>query len=125
MGLETDENWLWEKVSFFASRAEMIHFAHHTRTFPAQNPAQRTHRIERREVYHDGIKEDNNHLFRFAKLEGYGNLTIQVGSTAYLHCPVVNLGERPVSHTQKQLYLFYLYAQLIVPRNNVQKLQNF
>ena len=95
-----------KKSHFFASRAEMIHFAHHTRTFPAQNPAQRTHRIERREVYHDGIKEDNNHLFRFAKLEGYGNLTIQVGSTAYLHCPVVNLGERPVSHTQKQLDLF-------------------
>ena len=60
----------------------------------AQNPAQRRpsssmgHRIERREAYHDD--------FRFAKLEGYGNLTIQVGSTAYLHCPVINLGERPV-----------------------------
>lgn len=68
----------------------------------AQNPAQRTHRIERREVYHDGIKEDNNHLFRFAKLEGYGNLTIQVGSTAYLHCPVVNLGERPLSWVRRR-----------------------
>ena len=58
-----------------------------------------SHRIERREAYHDtvGDSSSSNH-FHFAKLEGYGNLTIQVGSTAYLHCPVVNLGERPVSH---------------------------
>ncbi len=33
--------------------------------------------------------------FRFG--QGIGNLTIQVGSTAYLHCPVSGLGEREVS----------------------------
>ena len=74
--------------------------------FSAQNPpaalyhqrgATMSHRIERREAYHDTVGDSGNR-FHFAKLEGYGNLTIQVGSTAYLHCPVVNLGERPVSH---------------------------
>ena len=57
-----------------------------------------SHRIERREAYHDTMGDSSSNHFHFAKLEGYGNLTIQVGSTAYLHCPVVNLGERPVSH---------------------------
>lgn len=42
--------------------------------------------------------ENNDNLpFRFGNVRGLGNLTVQVGSTAYLHCPVVNLGEREVS----------------------------
>lgn len=61
------------------------------------------HRIERREAYHDD--------FRFSKLEGYGNLTIQVGSTAYLHCPVVNLGERPLSWVRRRDWAILSHGQ--------------
>ena len=32
----------------------------------------------------------------FAFSDGGENVTVQVGSTAYLHCPVINLGERDV-----------------------------
>ena len=35
-------------------------------------------------------------LFSFGKTDGLQNVTVQVGSTAYLHCPVIHLGEREV-----------------------------
>ena len=35
-------------------------------------------------------------LFSFGKTDGLQNVTVQVGSTAYLHCPVLHLGEREV-----------------------------
>ena len=53
--------------------------------------------------------------FRFG--QGIGNLTIQVGSTAYLHCPVSGLGEREVSSVTNLLggftvsAIFYIFFQ--------------
>ena len=38
-------------------------------------------------------------MFSFGKTEGLHNVTVQVGSNAYLHCPVVNLGEKEVRKT--------------------------
>ena len=35
--------------------------------------------------------------FRFGKTDGLQNVTVQVGSSAYLHCPVINLGEKEVN----------------------------
>lgn len=35
-------------------------------------------------------------LFSFGKTDGLQNVTVQVGSTAYLHCPVIHLGQREV-----------------------------
>ena len=44
----------------------------------------------------DGDDTDN---FRFGSIHGLTNVTVQVGTIAYMHCPVVNLGEREVSFT--------------------------
>ena len=46
-----------------------------------------------------------DHLpFAFSDGGGGGgeNVTVQVGSTAYLHCPVINLGERDVSSGKEE-----------------------
>lgn len=45
---------------------------------------------------------DPSSKFHFDKLQGLGNVTIQVGSTAYLHCPVINLGENVVSWVRRR-----------------------
>ena len=37
-----------------------------------------------------------NQEFSFGKTQGLQNVTVQVGSTAYLHCPVIHLGEKEV-----------------------------
>ena len=37
-------------------------------------------------------------LFSFGKTDGLQNVTVQVGSTAYMHCPVIHLGEREVNN---------------------------
>ena len=42
-----------------------------------------------------GTRRPTDHL-PFAFSDGGENVTVQVGSTAYLHCPVINLGERDV-----------------------------
>ena len=42
----------------------------------------------------DGDETEN---FRFGSIHGLTNVTVQVGTIAYMHCPVVNLGEREVS----------------------------
>ena len=36
--------------------------------------------------------------FSFGKTDGLQNVTVQVGSTAYMHCPVIHLGEREVNN---------------------------
>jgi len=43
----------------------------------------------------------DHELFTFG--QGVNNITIQVGSTAFLHCPVNNLNEREVIN-----YIYYL-----------------
>ena len=40
---------------------------------------------------------DESENFRFGSVHGLTNVTVQVGTIAYMHCPVVNLGEREVS----------------------------
>jgi len=42
----------------------------------------------------DGDETEN---FRFGSIHGLTNVTVQVGTIAYMHCPVVNLGERELS----------------------------
>ena len=42
-------------------------------------------------------KDSENGNFRFGNVNGLKNVTVQVGTIAYMHCPVVNLGERQVS----------------------------
>ena len=37
-------------------------------------------------------------IFRFGNVNGLANVTVQVGTAAYMHCPVINLGEREVSN---------------------------
>lgn len=39
--------------------------------------------------------------FRFGKTDGLQNVTVQVGSSAYLHCPVINLGEKELSWVRR------------------------
>ena len=41
--------------------------------------------------------DSENNNFRFGNVNGLRNVTVQVGTIAYMHCPVVNLGERQVS----------------------------
>ena len=40
---------------------------------------------------------EESEYFRFGSVHGLTNVTVQVGTIAYMHCPVVNLGEREVS----------------------------
>jgi hypothetical protein len=48
--------------------------------------------------HHKGDESSSSDIaFSFGKVEGFQNVTIQVGSTAYLHCPVLNLGLREVN----------------------------
>jgi len=49
----------------------------------------------------DDIDDDAALLFSFGKTDGLQNVTVQVGSTAYLHCPVLHLGERELSWVRK------------------------
>lgn len=42
-------------------------------------------------------KDSENGNFRFGNVNGLTNVTVQVGTIAYMHCPVVNLGERQLS----------------------------
>jgi len=42
----------------------------------------------------EGEESEN---FRFGSVHGLTNVTVQVGTIAYMHCPVVNLGEREIS----------------------------
>ena len=54
----------------------------------------------RRSSLLEGASEDENNEndnFRFGNIHGLTNVTVQVGTIAYMHCPVVNLGEREVS----------------------------
>ena len=37
-----------------------------------------------------------NQEFSFGNTHGLHNVTVERGSTAYLHCPVINLGEKEV-----------------------------
>ena len=45
----------------------------------------------------DSSSDLENEKFRFGNINGLTNVTVQVGTIAYMHCPVVNLGERTVS----------------------------
>jgi len=49
----------------------------------------------------DDIDDDAALLFSFGKTEGLQNVTVQVGSTAYMHCPVIHLGERELSWVRR------------------------
>jgi len=42
-----------------------------------------------------------NQEFSFGKTVGLQNVTVQVGSTAYLHCPVIHLGEKELSWVRR------------------------
>ena len=44
----------------------------------------------------DSSSDLENEKFRFGNINGLTNVTVQVGTIAYMHCPVVNLGERTV-----------------------------
>ena len=46
----------------------------------------------------DSSSDLENEKFRFGNINGLTNVTVQVGTIAYMHCPVVNLGERTVSN---------------------------
>lgn len=45
--------------------------------------------------------DDDAALFSFGKTDGLQNVTVQVGSTAYLHCPVIHLGQRELSWVRR------------------------
>ena len=47
------------------------------------------------------FSEVDQNNFRFGNINGLGNLTVQVGTTAYMHCPVVNLEEREVRNLER------------------------
>jgi len=49
----------------------------------------------------DDIDDDAALLFSFGKTDGLQNVTVQVGSTAYMHCPVIHLGERELSWVRR------------------------
>ena len=50
--------------------------------------------------------EESEH-FRFGSVHGLTNVTVQVGTIAYMHCPVVNLGEREVSDVDFLKYVIF------------------
>ena len=51
----------------------------------------------RSSLMEDSSSDLENEKFRFGNINGLTNVTVQVGTIAYMHCPVVNLGERTVS----------------------------
>ena len=54
-------------------------------------------RAIRSSLMEDSSSDLENEKFRFGNINGLTNVTVQVGTIAYMHCPVVNLGERTVS----------------------------
>ena len=64
-------------------------------SFIVRNPG--SNRAIRSSLMEDSSSDLENEKFRFGNINGLTNVTVQVGTIAYMHCPVVNLGERTVS----------------------------